>query len=52
MFEPGIFRDSVTGRTRWAAFDTVSQVFYFPARYGYRAALALSRALNKGDRHE
>jgi hypothetical protein len=34
------------GRYRWAALEPSTRTFYFPRRYGYKAALAYATRLN------
>jgi hypothetical protein len=46
MFSVGMYRDPNTGRARLAVYCTGSRVFYFPKRYGRRAARALCARLN------
>jgi|AACY02.2.fsa_nt_gi hypothetical protein len=41
------YRDPDSGRSRWAVLCRTSRVFYFPRRYGLRAAQALARRLNR-----
>lgn len=36
-----------SGRQRWAVLAMPANVWYFPTRYGYRAALALAWRMNK-----
>ena len=40
------YRDSETGRYRWAALHKRTAVFYFANSYGMRAAKALVNRLN------
>lgn len=42
----GQYRDSETGRSRWAVFCGQTRTWYFPSRYGQKAAQALARELN------
>lgn len=35
------------GRSRWAVYCSVTRVWYFPDRYGYKAAKALCNRLNR-----
>jgi hypothetical protein len=42
------YRDDSTGRARWAVVHHRSGVFYFPRRYGLRAARALCDKLIRG----
>ncbi len=46
-FLVGIYRDSVSGRSRWAVIGP-GDVWYFPRRSGRRAARALCLRLNRG----
>lgn len=46
MFETGLYLDQDTGRERWAVLDCRTHVWYFPKRYGRRAAEVLCRRLN------
>lgn len=41
----GLYYDQETGRKRWAVYGGV---WYFPARYGVKAARALCNRLNGG----
>lgn len=41
------YRDTETGRYRWAALAVNSGAWYFPAKYGKGAALRLAARLNK-----
>ena len=41
------YRDSDTGRERWAVLHRPTGVWYFPARYGRLAALRLAARLNR-----
>jgi len=43
----GLYRDQDTGRSRWATFDYVARVWYFPERYGREAAERLANRLNR-----
>jgi len=40
------YRDTDTGRYRWAAFHLHTRAWYFPRRYGQAAAQALAARLN------
>ncbi len=44
------YRDPETGRTRWAVLHGPTAVWYFPERYGRRAAERLAAARNRQDR--
>ena len=45
-YSVGQYRDSDTGRTRWAVFCNASRVWYFPKRHGRKEAeRLLSRML-------
>jgi hypothetical protein len=46
MYRPEPYRDTDTGRTRWAVLHPITRVWYFPARYGRGAAEALAARLN------
>lgn len=37
-------------RSRWGVFDTQSKVWYFPKKYGKKAAASLSNRMNKEDK--
>lgn len=45
MFHIGIYKDPETGRSRWAVLGP-GDVWYFPTRYGHRAAERLRDRLN------
>ena len=42
------YRDTDTGRYRWAAFHLHARVWYFARRRGQAAARALAVRLNRG----
>jgi hypothetical protein len=44
-FSVQIYRDTTTGRERWAVLGPTN-CFYFPARYGKAAARSLCKRLN------
>ena len=44
-FKPAQYRDNESGRYRWAVLGPCN-VWYFPTRYGMRAASALARRMN------
>lgn len=46
MFSVGQYFNQDTGRSRYGVFDTQSQVWYFPERYGKREAERLATQLN------
>jgi hypothetical protein len=46
-FHVNQYRDSATGRDRWAVLETSTRVWYFPTRYGMRAAQSLARRLRR-----
>lgn len=43
-----LYRDYETGRERWAVLHRPTSTWYFPTRYGMKAAIALCRKLNTG----
>lgn len=45
IFKPAQYRDNESGRYRWAVLGPCN-AWYFPTRYGMRAASALARRLN------
>lgn len=47
-YAANLYRDSETGRTRWAVLELSIRVWYFPKHYGMRAAVAMARRLNRG----
>jgi len=46
MFTASQYFDQDTGKTRWAVLDTRARVYYFPSRYGRRAAVTMAERLN------
>lgn len=47
MFSTGQYMDYSTGRKRWAVYCSKSETWYFPDRYGKKAAEKLCAAMNK-----
>ena len=48
-YAAGLYRDQDTKRTRWAVACAESRVWYFPERYGRKAAEALAAEMNARD---
>jgi hypothetical protein len=48
-FVVGRYQDSDTGRYRWGVMQYPSMVWYFPKRYGLKAALDLCNAFYEID---
>lgn len=46
-FHVNKYRDSATGRTRWAVLELSTRAWYFPMRYGMLEAQALARRLGR-----
>jgi hypothetical protein len=46
MYKTGEYRGE-SGRFRWAVFDIMTHVWYFPTHYGKKAAERLAKRLNK-----
>ncbi len=47
---PQQYRDPETGRTRWAVLHFATRAWYFPKRYGRKAAMRLAEERNAQDR--
>jgi hypothetical protein len=47
-YEPARYFDAETRRYRWAVVCSRTWVYYFPARYGKKAAERLATRLNIG----
>lgn len=44
-YQVGKYKDYASGRERWAVIGP-GNVWYYPGRYGFKAACALCRRLN------
>lgn len=44
------YRDPETARTRWAVLHFATRTWYFPERYGRKAAMRLAESRNAQDR--
>lgn len=46
-YEAAIYRGHGAYRDRWAVYCKATSVFYFPARYGRKAAESMAARMNK-----